>query len=211
MFKISRSEDGQVIVESVLLLLIGTLLVVSLLQMSIMLTWRHYIQYASFMAAREYFLGAGTPQESVASAKSLLGRYLSSDGGNSLASIMSGLVTVELDESKIGPDQLLYSTKQGRGLGPGPYAEGVQVIVKSKIPFLDRFLKIGSPSQNVGATTTENRTESFLRREPSRQECTCLMANEGCGSSNSNSSIKLGGKRDPAPWNTKVWLEDNGC
>ena len=152
-----KSRRGQALIEFVLGLMIVISFFFFYVKMAAVFAIGNYIHYATFMAARAYSSGAGTPDEQTANAEAVLQKMV--------AGRFKTLLKPSSDSSGSIP---------GATVGPGPWYQedaaldnwnqGVTYAYETKIALYPW-------SKGNQAITMKLTSESWMRREDSESEC----------------------------------------
>jgi hypothetical protein len=213
-----KGEEGQVIVEFVIVFSMIATLIFLFVQMSWGIAWGHYTHYATYMASRAYMAAGNTQGDQYAAAGDVLRQTLKA-GGRDLFPFLAPARTGG-DRDATGPEPV-----PGAMVGTHPeaigkehsrlysWAEGVQYNFNLRMFLLpiSSFIAKGGQGQNIhpGSGGVEGKavewkgvipftSDSFLGREPSVLECT-----EEMHRLSSSTGINRGDNMD--------FIEDNGC
>ena len=188
---ITRNQSGQSLVEFAmsLLLIFGVLLF--FIQLSLVLGWANYTQYATFMAARAYLSAGANPGDQEDRARSVLSHMVKMGDGSSqdrFPMIAKGYGGGNPMGAQIGPSQNFDRTNYNLS-----WMQGVRYTFRSRI-FLLPLGKQGQTTQGLPDTDLSLTSESWLGRDPTYSECMTYM--------NSTFGGTVSGKQV---------LIDNGC
>ncbi len=208
-----KNEEGQVIVEFLLVFSMIATLIFLFVQMSWGIAYGHYVHYATFMSSRAYLASNATKGDQTANAAAVLTQMVKSGGKDIFPFLAPSRVGGDRDAS--GPEPV-----KGAMIGSHPefkpnsrlysWAEGVQFNFNLRMFLLpiSAFVAKGGAGQQIhpgGAGKVVSwkgvipmTSDSFLGREPSVADCITDMTRL---STSTGIERKDGG----------VFIEDNGC
>ncbi len=168
-----RRESGQSLVEFALSIFLVFGLLFFFIQLSLVLSWGNYVQYATFMSARAYLSGGVSKSDQIQRAKDVLTRM-----------VKRGVVSNDdrfpmIAQGFQGNDD----TVKGSSIGGGPtfdpanydlsWMQGVRYTFRSRL----FVLPIGRPGATPDASKGQAvlTSESWLGRDPTYQDCLATM------------------------------------
>jgi len=161
------------------------------IQLSLILAWGNYVQYATFMSARAYLSGGRDQGDQNDRAKRVLQRMVKLGEGDSrdrFPMVAKGQGSGDLTGAEIGAGQNFDRNNYYLS-----WMQGVRYTFRSRLFLLP--LSVSSrnrPNPNAGQLTLTS--ESWLSRDPTYRECMSYFSNTGIGTIGSG----------------KVFI-DNGC
>ncbi len=169
----SSAESGQSLVEFALSMFLVFGLLFFFIQLSLVLSWGNYVQYATFMSARAYLSGGVSPTDQRQRAQDVLTRM-----------VKRGVVSNDdrfpmIAQGYQGDDDTVRGSSIGGGptFDPGNYdlswMQGVRYTFRSRL----FVLPIGRPGATPDASKGQAilTSESWLGRDPTYQECMATM------------------------------------
>lgn len=187
--KLLRNERGQSLVEFAMSMLLIFGFLFFFIQLSLILSWGNYVQYATFMSARAYLSGGKSQADQQDRAKRVLQRMVKMGEGDSrdrFPMIAKGQGGGDPAGAEIGASQNF--DKNNYFLS---WMQGVRYTFRSRLFLLPLGAKNRS-DPNAGTLTLTS--ESWLSREPTYSDCLKYFDESGIGSVGSR----------------KVFI-DNGC
>jgi hypothetical protein len=160
----TRAEEGQAVIEFVLVLFAFFGFVFFFVQLAMALGWSNYVQYATFMSARAY-LSAGTNlEDQKLRAEEVLKSTLKKSGGgrDRFPVFAKGIGSGEIPGAIIGPADDFDRDSRTQYL-----FDGVRYSFRSRV-VLPPFGSTGEAGFNLTS-------EAWLGREPSFEECVRAM------------------------------------
>ncbi|MGZ3705433.1 MAG: TadE/TadG family type IV pilus assembly protein [Bdellovibrionota bacterium] len=211
-----KNEEGQVIVEFVIVFGMISTLIFLFVQMSWGIAFGHYTHYATFMASRAYLAAGATQADQYEAAATVLKQTLKSGGKDILPFLAPSRSGGERDASGSEPVKGAMVGTHPEAMGKEhsrlySWAEGVQYNFNLRMFLLpiSAFVAKGGQGQNIhpgvgrNAKTIEFKgvipftSDSFLGREPSVSECFEELHRL------SGTDVRRGDNAD--------FIEDNGC
>jgi hypothetical protein len=174
---IKNSESGQSTVEFALTMILVSAFMFLFFQLSMLMGFGSYIQYATFMAARAYLSAGPTAEDQVNRARTVIQQMLKAPGGTGKDRIPT---IVKGDGGDDGTVQGLSFDAPNFNKSARNYSwmRGIRYSFKGRV----FFMPIGT-----GAVTKPNASwlsltsETYLGRETSSEECKAEMQNRGGG------------------------------
>lgn len=170
-----RSEHGQAMIEFVLTMLLLFSLIFFFIQLSLILSFGNFVQYATFMSARAYLSGGVDPADQEARAVRVMATTVKG-GANAGAQdrfpmFAQGFGSGQLAGVQVGPGQGFDETDYDLS-----WMQGVRYTFRSRL-FLLPLGKTTAGGANglKGDGQLELTSESWLGREPTYKECATLM------------------------------------
>lgn len=164
------AQAGQSLIEFALAIFLVFGLLFFFIQLSLMLSWGNFVQYATFMSARAYLSGGTTPQDQEERAKDVLRRMVkkgnlsSDDRFPMIARGYQGDSNGDIVGAAIGASQQFDSSNYDLS-----WMQGVRYTFRSRL-FVLPIGRAGSPpSADAGQAILTS--ESWLGRDPTYQEC----------------------------------------
>jgi hypothetical protein len=162
-------ESGQSLVEFALSIFLVFGLLFFFIQLSLVLSWGNYVQYATFMSARAYLSGGPSKTDQLQRAKDVLTRM-----------VKRGVVSNDdrfpmIAQGFGGEDDTVKGSSFGGGptFDPGNYdlswMQGVRYTFRSRL----FVLPIGKPGATPDASKGQAilTSESWLGRDPTYEDC----------------------------------------
>jgi hypothetical protein len=169
----SASESGQSLIEFALSIFLVFGMLFFFIQLSLMLSWGNFVQYATFMSARAYLSAGSTPQDQEDRAREVLRRMVKR--GNISSEDRFPMIA----KGHEGDDDSV----KGASVGPGPefsptnydlsWMQGVRYTFRSRLFVLPIGRAGTRPSVETGQAILTS--ESWLGRDPTYQECLGAM------------------------------------
>ena len=169
----AAKESGQSLVEFALSIFLVFGLLFFFVQLSLVLSWGNYVQYATYMSARAYLSGGVSKSDQIQRAKDVLTRM-----------VKRGVVSNEdrfpmIAQGFQGDDDTVKGSSIGGGpvFDPGNYdlswMQGVRYTFRSRL----FVLPIGRPGATPDASKGQAvlTSESWLGRDPTYQDCLATM------------------------------------
>lgn len=164
----ANGESGQSLIEFALSIFLVFGLLFFFIQLSLMLSWANFVQYATFMSARAYLSGGVSPQDQEDRAREVLRRMVkrgnlsNEDRFPMIARGFQG--TDEVVGASIGASQEFDETNYDLS-----WMQGVRYTFRSRL----FVLPIGRPGSSPSAETGQAilTSESWLGRDPTYREC----------------------------------------
>jgi hypothetical protein len=218
-----RQEEGQVIVEFVIVFSMIATLIFLFVQMSWGIAWGHYVHYSTFMASRAYLSSAATHGDQYTAAGAVLKQTLKAGGKDIFPFLSPSRAGGERDATGSEPVKGAMVGMHPEAIGKEhsrlySWAEGVQYNFNLKMFLLpiSAFVSKGGDGQNIhpGKEGSETRafafkgmipftSDSFLGREQSVDECYQEMRRLS-----TDTGISRGVE---GPLQGMEFIEDNGC
>jgi hypothetical protein len=213
-----EGQEGQVIVEFVIVFSMIITLMFLFVQMSWGIAWGHYTHYATFMAARAYLSAGATKGEQTESAGAVLRQMVKIGGKDPFPFLAPSRGGDERDAtgaepvpgSMVGTHPEAVGKERSRLYS---WAEGVQYNFNLKMFLLpiSKMVSADGEGQSIRPGQGQNRgkaiewrgmipftSDAFLGREPSVDECFAEMQRLS-----TSTGINRG--------DNGVFIEDNGC
>lgn len=175
--KIAGDESGQSLVEFAMSMLLIFGFLFFFIQLSLILAWGNYVQYATFMSARAYLSGGKTKDDQYERAKRVLQRMVKMSEGDSrdrFPMIAKGQGDGDPKGMEIGSSQ---------NFDPNNYylswMQGVRYTFRSRLFLLPLGEKANRSDANAGNLTLTS--ESWLSRDPSYADCVKYFTDSGIG------------------------------
>ncbi len=168
-----RNEKGQATIEFALTLILLMAFVLFYVQLSLVLAWGNYVQYATFMAARAYQAASATREDQRARAISVITRMLKKRGSSSMDRIpfvAKGEGDGDVKGLMVDPPEQFNPSVRNLS-----WLEGVRYTFKSRI----FVMPLAGKPEGQGVNTVPFTSESWLGREPSYAECEAEMKAKG--------------------------------
>lgn len=166
-------ESGQSLVEFALSIFLVFGLLFFFIQLSLVLSWGNFVQYATYMSARAYLSGGTTKEDQTERAMEVLRRM-----------VKRGAVSNDdrfpmIARGFEGDDDTVKGASVGGGpqFDPGDYdlswMQGVRYTFRSRL----FVLPVGRPGTRPDAETGQAvlTSESWLGRDPTYQDCLSVM------------------------------------
>lgn len=169
----SARESGQSLVEFALSIFLVFGLLFFFVQLSLVLSWGNYVQYATFMSARAYLSGGVSKSDQTQRAKDVLIRMVKRGS-------LSNADRFPMIAQGFGGDD---DTVKGSSIGGGPtfdpgnydlsWMQGVRYTFRSRL----FVLPVGRPGAPPDASKGQAvlTSESWLGRDPTYQDCLATM------------------------------------
>lgn len=166
-----KNESGQTTVEFALTLVFAMSVVFFYIQLSLVLAFSNYVQYATFMAARAYYAGSASHGDQIKRAENVIKRMLKrgvdAPGADRFPSIAKGTGDGDLKGAKIGPHDKFSPTTRDYS-----WLEGVRYTFRSRI----FMIPMGGSQKSDKVNSVTLTSESWLGREPSVDDCAGYMS-----------------------------------
>jgi hypothetical protein len=188
-FKKILDQGGQSTVEFALTLILLLSFMLFYLQLSLVLSFGNYVQYATFMSARAYLSASATREDQRTRARDVIIQMLKKSAGQ------AGVDKFPVIARGVGgEDPAGFAIERPKEFSPTnrhfSWLEGVRYTFRSKLFFLPLAGSGKAGAQEKGSMGPLNSltltSESWLGREPAEDECRGDMGQ-------------------------KAWFFDNGC
>ena len=173
LFSKGASETGQSLVEFALSILLVFGMLFFFIQLSFVLSWGNFVQYATFMSARAYLSAGSTRGDQESRAMEVLSRMVK----QGVISNADRFPMVAVGEGGDDANVKGASVGGGPGFDPGNYdlswMQGVRYTFRSHL----FVLPIGKPGKVPAASSGQAvfTSESWLGRDPAYQDCLSVM------------------------------------
>jgi hypothetical protein len=161
------SESGQAVVEFVLTMVILLTMLMFVIQVTLFLSFGNFVQYSTFMSARAYLSGWPTEAEQLKHAEAVLGRTVKLNGNDRFSLAARGINgTSAVKGADIGREASFDPNNETLS-----WLQGVRYSFKGRL-----FLHPLAPSSmETSASEVDLKSESWLGREPTYNECRTEM------------------------------------
>lgn len=212
-----EGQEGQVIIEFVIVFSMILTMIFLFVQMSWGIAWGHYAQYATYMASRAYLSGGALQGDQYEAAGAVLKQTLKAGGKDLLPFLAPSRGGGDRDATGLEPVKGAMVGTHPESVGKErsrlySWAEGVQYNYSMRMFLLPiSFIAKGGEGKSIrpGMGNMEGRpivwkgvipltSDSFLGREPSVSECLQEMTRLS-----TQTGINRGDNAD--------FIEDNGC
>jgi hypothetical protein len=165
----AHRESGQSLIEFALSMFLVFGMLFFFIQLSLMLSWGNFVQYATFMSARAYLSGGTSPQDQDERARDVLRRMVKRGNVSSDDRFPAIAKGHEGDDDSV----------KGASIGGGPgfaetnynlsWMQGVRYTFRSRL----FVLPIGRAGTRLSPETGQAilTSESWLGRDPTYREC----------------------------------------
>lgn len=169
-----NSESGQSTVEFALTMILISGFMFLFFQLSLLMGFGSYIQYATFMAARAYLAAGPTADDQQERARTVIEQMLRSGGQDRLPTIAKGDGASGGGIPGLSFDAPQFNAKD-RNFS---WLQGIRYDFKGRV----LLMPIGTGSATKpGAASLSLTSESYLGRETSAEACRAEMQNRGGG------------------------------
>lgn len=161
--KNKKEEEGQALIEFILTMTLTLAFVLFFVQLSLLLAWGNYVQYATFMAARAYLSGGTNEDDQRDRAAAVLTRMVKKSSGSQdrVPFIAVGFGEGDIKGALIGKASNFDALDRDLS-----WLEGVRYTFRGRL-----FLLPVSNGQSASANMLTLSSESWLGREPTYREC----------------------------------------
>lgn len=169
-----KSESGQSTVEFALTMILISGFMFLFFQLSMLMGFSSYIQYATFMAARAYLAAGPTAEDQQNRARIVIQQMLQRGGQDRLPTIAKGNGGGDAGVPGLSFDAPQFNAKDRNY----SWMQGIRYDFKGRV-FL---MPIGkSATTKPGASSVSLTSESYLGRETPTDACQAEMQNRGGG------------------------------
>lgn len=166
-----KKQQGQSVIEFILVIFVFLTFFFMYMKLALGFAVGHYIQYATFMAARSYYAGALDENTQKAAGEAAIKSYLGDDGNR-----FRSIVRAAENSGQVGGGPQFVATNADTY-----WQQGASYTFKFSMYLLPLVTAARSRASREGMEVT---SESWLNRDPSYEECVRDMTQSRNGNQN---------------------------